>query len=498
MECRPRPDARELKLLDEYQKQRSDAINRLDATGLRYELSAMAAKTVELSEDNAPARQITLAPNQIHENIVGNVVIRVDDLRLVARGKEDVSSLKRAADRADRDIAALLARFQAPDEQAFRRLGEERSRIASVFANADVDLKKHVRDDTLESLRAEVASLQNRRTANRVTAEDQEAWSHTILAPAAQIEKLVYGKQVVLDKESKALKEQEGRRPTETEQQQLRADLRQRRGAAQAAGETFAEQSPGSPAPTKPLRDTIRGQLAKARTQLDELNQKQRQADIQVERLVGDLKHAGPKRPIGSVELDLEDARADLQREETLQKARELLKERIAEKIQEMSESVPRELAARIGQHLARLTGGAYAQVSLDEAFAVAKVAEGGDRPEHWQPHELSAGEQALTALVMKIAVARALAESGNPVFILLDDSLVNLDPQHRAATEALLLDLVADGRLQVILLTCHTDWAMDWQTRCGDKVHYIDLARQAEYYRTPPVLGADSRPPTA
>jgi DNA repair exonuclease SbcCD ATPase subunit len=490
LESRPRPDARELKLLDQYQNQQSDALNRLDATGLRYELSATTAgKTVELAEDNAPARQITLAPNQIHENIVGSVVIRVDDLRLVARGKEDVSSLKRAADRAEREIAALLARFQADDEQAFRRLAEERGRIANACTNADVDLKKHLRDDTLESLRAEVASIEKRRAANRVAEEDREAWSRTILAPAAQIEKLVYGKQVELDKESKTLKQQEGRRPTESQQQQLQADLRQRRGAAQAAGEMFAEQSPGSPAPSKQLLDTIRGQSAKARARLDELNQKQRQADVQVERLSGELKHAGPKRPIGSIEVDLEDARADLLREETLQKARELLSERIAEKIQEMSESVPRELAARIGQHLARLSGGAYAQVSLNEAFAVDKVGEGGDRAEHWQPHELSAGEQALTALVMKIAVARALAEAGNPVFVLLDDSLVNLDPQHRAATEALLVDLIADGRLQVILLTCHSDWALDWQNRCGDKVQYIDLAGQAEYYRTPPAL---------
>jgi DNA repair exonuclease SbcCD ATPase subunit len=490
LESQPRPDPRELKLLDQFQGQRNDALNRLDASGLRYELSATAAKSVELSEDNAPAREITLAPGRVHEGIVGSVVIRVDDLRLVARGKEDVSSLKRAADRAEREIAALLARFQTPDEQAFRRMAEERSRMADACLQAEVDLKKHLRDDTLDLLRVEVASLEKRRAANRVTAEDREAWSKEILAPAAQIEKVLYGKQVELDKESKLLKQLEGRRPTGAQQEQLQAELRRRRAAAQAACEAFAGQSPESQPPSKPLRDATGGQLSKARARLDDLKEKQRPADVQMERLSGDLKHAGPKRPIGSVEVDLEDARADLLREETLQKARELLSERIAEKIQEMSESVPRELAARIGQHLARLSGGAYAQVSLNEAFAVDKVGEGGERAEHWQPHELSAGEQALTALVMKIAVARALAESGNPVFVLLDDSLVNLDPQHRTATEALLVDLIADGRLQVILLTCHTDWALDWQHRCGDKVHYIDLAGQAEYYRTPPALG--------
>ena len=237
------------------------------------------------------------------------------------------------------------------------------------------------------------------------------------------------------------------------------------------------------------MRDAVRAGTHKARALLNELLEKQRLADVQLERFAGELKHAGPKRPMGSVEADLDDARAVLHREEVLQQARELLKTRIGEKIQEMSEGVPRELALRIGQHLSRLTGGAYAKVSLNEAFCVDRIGEGGDRPEHWQPHELSVGEQALTALVMKIAVARALAESGTPVFILLDDSLVNLDPQHRAATEALLLDHVADGRLQVIFLTCQTDWAHDWQRRQPDRVHYIDLASQAEYYRPLPAL---------
>jgi len=491
LESRARPDARELKLLDQHQKQQSDALNRLDATGLRYELSTVAEpRIVELSEDNSPARQVTLAPNQTQENIVGSVVIRADGLRVVAKGKEDVSSLKRAAERADREIAEILARYGASDEHAFRRLADQRNRLADACSRAEMDLNKHLGQDTLESLRAELASLEKRRAANRVTTEDREAWSHTVLAPVTQIEKLLYGKQVELDKESKAIKQLETRRPTDAQQQQLQTELRQRRGAAQAAAEVFAEQSPGSPSLSKQLRETIRGRLAMGRMSLDELHQKQRQADVQVERLSGDLKHSGPKRPLGSVELELEDARADLQREETLQKARELLKARIAEKIQEMSESVPRELGSRIGQHLARLTGGAYAQVSLSDSFSVDNVGEGGERPERWQPHQLSAGEQALTALVMKIAVARALAESGNPVFILLDDSLVNLDPQYRAATEALLLDLVADGKLQVILLTCHTDWAADWQTRSGDKLQYIDLARQVEYYRSPPMLG--------
>ena len=94
-----------------------------------------------------------------------------------------------------------------------------------------------------------------------------------------------------------------------------------------------------------------------------------------------------------------------------------------------------------------------------------------------------------MMALTVKVAVARAFAELGSPVFIMLDDSLVALDPQHRAATEELLYKLVADGKLQVILFTCHTDWALDWKQRSPDKVHYIHFAQRAVYYRRPPAL---------
>ncbi len=490
LQSRPRPEPRDEKLLQQFQNQRNDAVNRLDATGLRYEISA-ATRTarVELSEDNAPAREIALEPGRVHEGIVGSVVIRVDDVRVVARGKEDVSSLKRAAQRAEREIAALLARFNAADEDALRQLADERKRIADELAAAETERARQLRDDTLESLRAEVETLRKRREASPVTPEDREAWGRTVLATEAQLNTQRQVKQAEVDKEAKSLKQLENRRPTETQQGQLHTALGQRRAAAAAAREAFVHESPQSPPPSKELRDAMRAELARARGRLNELTNQFHAADKQVDRLSADLKHAGPKRSLGSVEADLDDARAELRREEVLQKARDLLKERIREKIQEMSESVPRELAARIGANLARLTGGAYAKVSLNEAFAVDRVGEGGDRAEHWQPHQLSAGEQALTALGMKIAVARALAESGNPVFVLLDDSLVSLDPQHREATESLLVDLIADGRLQVILLTCHADWASDWQKRCGEPVHVIDLAAEAEYYRTPPAL---------
>jgi len=129
--------------------------------------------------------------------------------------------------------------------------------------------------------------------------------------------------------------------------------------------------------------------------------------------------------------------------------------------------------------------------LSITEGLQVSAVAEKG-AAQQWKPIELSHGERHQAALAVKIAVARAIAESSGPVFMILDDSLVSFDPQRRAAAETLLLDLVADGKLQVILLTCHTDWAEDWHRRTPERIHYIELGRVAEYYRPPPALSAE------
>ena len=118
-------------------------------------------------------------------------------------------------------------------------------------------------------------------------------------------------------------------------------------------------------------------------------------------------------------------------------------------------------------------------------------VGENGQQSDPWHPAQLSHGERHLAALAVKIAVACALAETVGPVFMMLDDSLVTFDPRRRSATENWLLNLVAGNKLQVILFTCHTDWAADWKKRQPELVHYIELAMEARYYREPPSLSA-------
>src|SRR5262249_49923342 len=157
---------------------------------------------------------------------------------------------------------------------------------------------------------------------------------------------------------------------------------------------------------------------------------------------------------------------------------------RIEAKMGELAAHVPVDLGKRVTQHLSRLTGGLFDRVNLSEGLSVTHVSENGAMSEQWQPRHLSYGERHQAALAVKIAVARALAETSGPVFITPDDSLVTFAPMRRSTTEEHLLDLVSDGKLQAILPTCHTDWAAAWKKRRPDLVNVIELAKCACYYR--------------
>jgi uncharacterized protein YhaN len=206
-----------------------------------------------------------------------------------------------------------------------------------------------------------------------------------------------------------------------------------------------------------------------------------------------ELVHAGSERTVDAIEVELEEARTFLRHEEIQQKARQLLQQRLQEKIREMATDVPRGLAEKISKHLGRLTRGAYTEVRLSEELNISGVTDNGPGRQPWAPNQLSHGERNQVALAVKIAVARALAEMSGPVFLILDDSLVSFDPSRRAETEAMLLELVADGNLQIILLTCHSDWVADWKRRAGGTFHHIELEKVAEYYCPPLGINHDA-----
>jgi energy-coupling factor transporter ATP-binding protein EcfA2 len=482
-----RPDKNDREEYAQMKGRHREADATVRATGVRYRLVVESgSRTVEIREDQEPGKQVHLAPYAPHQGVVGNIEIVSDNLRVVASGKADIATHKSCREEAEAQIANLFNRFCVHAEDQFRLLGDEREKLEQNMQEAKRDLEKELKGSTLASLRSELALTEKARKENAVTQADLHASQGKHVPSSTELNTNLIGKTAEIEIAKKELQKLQRKRPTDAEKTQHDLVLKTARGKAEDSVLKFKESDEARREPTDEVLKEIRRDLKAKRDKFYSLVDPQKNPENEVMRLATELKYAGPERPIPSIESDLDEAKAILHRERLLQAGRELLKERIESKINEMTAEVPRELGSKISQHLASLTRGGYEKLMLAEDLTVKSIGENGGTKQHWEPRQLSHGERHVTALAIKIAVARSLADLTGPVFVVLDDSLVTFDPDHRERTEALLMDLVADGKLQVILLTCHTDWAVTWKKRAGDRLQYVELEKIAKYYRPP------------
>jgi DNA repair exonuclease SbcCD ATPase subunit len=487
LKSKKRPTQTHAKAFQTLRERIKVANDKMEATGVRYELSAQAmARTVRIAEDGQAEKEITLAPGDVHRGIAGRVAVAGEGLCFTAAGKEDLSGFKNAIQKATQELSALFQQLDVDDEAGYLRLAEESDLLRQSLERKNDDLKVQRRGATVASLQADLDQLQAARADNQMTLADKEACAGMRLPPASEIDRWSSEKHGEIQKVKEALTAWEAKRPDEAVRHLHKKNLDALRAKARDAAAAFTDADSLHREPGKELLVEVRTELETKRREQRRLTEAFVSAERTVADLTGQFKQAQPHRPLAAIREDLDEAREAYDREQVLQQARALLKGRIEEQIQQLAAHVPLELGEKITRYLAQLTCGGVHQVALGQDLAVAHVAEGGTAPA-WQPWQLSCGERHQAALAVKIAVARAVAESSGPVFIVLDDSLVNFDPARRAATEEFLLDLVADGRLQIVLLTCHTDWAADFKERWPERVNYIELVERAQYYRPPP-----------
>lgn len=487
----PRPDPADVRTHQTLQSRIKETQAKIEATGVRYELSAGdRPRSLRLAEDGQDARDITLAAGQSHQGIVGRLTVEADGLRFSAAGKEDISGLKQAIQQATEEAEALFEKFAVKNEAAFQKSAKEKEQLQRALEQKKTEMRGQLGTATAAGLKSELERLQSARRDNNMSLQDREACAGKRLPPAGDIHHWCAQKQGEIQEAREGLAALEEKRPNEAEKDVHKKTLEAIRTKAREAAAAFTDADETHREPSRALQSDFRRGLERERHDQTKLASALLEFEKKVAELQGQLKQARPHRAIDEIQADLEEAKEAHNREQTLQEARDLLAKRIAEKMDALAAHVPVELGNKVTEHLARLTGGAARQVTLDQQLAVAHVGANG-AGQTWRPGQLSYGERHQAALAVKIAVARALAETSGPVFVILDDSLVTFDPHRRAATEDFLLDLVGDDKLQVILLTCHTDWAADWQQRRPRQVNYLELAQHARYYNEKLAVGS-------
>ncbi len=192
-------------------------------------------------------------------------------------------------------------------------------------------------------------------------------------------------------------------------------------------------------------------------------------------RLESDCRNAENSLPDESSEeakRRLEEAREQFHRQ--VQKAEILVrvKEAAAGLLEELDEGVYEPFTALVSQHLATLTNYRYRNVPSGTSLPGAVVRRDGRS----LPYDLlSAGTQDIFALAMRLAMAEFFL-GGTEGFLVLDDPLVDLDPDRQQRAAAVLTQF--SKKQQLVIFTCHPGHA---QLLTG--AHRIEIANVLEIY---------------
>jgi len=104
------------------------------------------------------------------------------------------------------------------------------------------------------------------------------------------------------------------------------------------------------------------------------------------------------------------------------------------------------------------VTNGRYVRVQQDDAGGLESVVVVNRDGQQLKPAVLSKGAQQQPYLSIRLALVAEFATRTEPLPLIMDDCLVNFDPQRAAAVAGLLAERSADG--QCLLFTCHPETA--------------------------------------
>ena len=164
--------------------------------------------------------------------------------------------------------------------------------------------------------------------------------------------------------------------------------------------------------------------------------------------LTGSHQALGDPMVIESGLEDLRERRSELEAQfDAIDLAVSVLKEADEEIRSRFSPALSRTAAG----YMSRLTGGRYDELTLSRDFtAAARLA--GDAVPHETAY-LSAGAADLLYLSVRLAVCELVLPREDPCPLVLDDALINLDPERAEAAMEVLKEIAQ--RRQVILFTC-------------------------------------------
>lgn len=185
-------------------------------------------------------------------------------------------------------------------------------------------------------------------------------------------------------------------------------------------------------------------ELADARRERERLN-------AELARLDGGMQAMGDPVVLSSSIDEMKARRDEIQREyDAISMAVEALREADGELQSRFSPALGRKAA----EYMAHMTGGKYDTLLINRDFS-ARAGTAGGGPAR-QTEYLSAGTLDLAYLAVRLAVCALALPEGEKCPLILDDALVNLDPEREKMALNLLGEIAKER--QVILFTCKSE----------------------------------------
>jgi len=162
------------------------------------------------------------------------------------------------------------------------------------------------------------------------------------------------------------------------------------------------------------------------------------------------LEGRAPDRSVEEIERDLTEAEQKLNAELRKGMAITRIKQSMENLLEEMDSTTYKGLEKSVSELMEKMTGGRYKEVVMDESIPSGFHREDGVV----MPYEnLSIGTKDVLGIALRLGITKRFLE-GKEGFVIMDDPLVDLDPDRQSKAAEAIKDFAEDK--QLIILTCH------------------------------------------
>lgn len=436
----------------------------------------------ELAEDQRK-RQRWLDLHELHQRAQRVLAAARIDVKAAEEGASQAHARwEEAAKRWAEVVAPLAAGGETPEptaaeerakrilrlqelSEANERSEAERRRLEEAVSRWESEVAALLREVGLdEAGEGGLAALHDRIEAERGKAEERRVLEvrHSVLAQDQEKDlqqKAALGKeaQKLLDEagtEDRAalekLAEEETRRDAALRAiEEAEQAFAERLGEGEEADNLLAELATGQRVEWEERRDALVAELEEAVQLRDQKIAEEATLRTQREALEASADVPRKAAAVASKEQELREAARRWRRAK-------LLKHVLEEALEELHKSKQPAVLRRAAESFSRVTGGRYVRIrqSLDEKQVEVVDADGRSVA----AKELSRGTQEQLYLCLRLGLAAAFADQGIRLPLLMDDVLVNFDPERADAMAQVLADFAKEQ--QVLLFTCHPQTA--------------------------------------